>query len=193
VVYLVIAFGGAWILWAVALPSGVPATSPQFQVLALPGGFAPAVAAIAVRKWVTREGFADAGLRLRLRRGWPYYLFAWLLPLVVVAVIVALAAILGAGRADLTLQRALEELYPGANMSSFLPPGPLALLVVVPTLLVQAVVFAPVLWGEESRTHSWGCSSSPFPRCCCRSSSDGCDYGRGASGAPAWPTRLPTP
>jgi uncharacterized protein len=78
-------------MWAAALLSGVSATSPQFQYVAIPGAFAPAIAAIVVRKWVTGEGFADAGLRLKLRRGWPYYLFGWLLPLAVVTVIVALS------------------------------------------------------------------------------------------------------
>src|ERR671932_247122 len=75
VAYLVITFGGAWVLWAAALLSGIPATSPQFQYVAIPGAFAPAMGAIVVRKWITREGFADAGLRLNLRRGWRHYLF----------------------------------------------------------------------------------------------------------------------
>lgn len=147
--YLLITFGGAWVLWAAALLLGVPATSPQFQYVAIPGAFAPAIAAIVVRKWVTLEGFADAGLRLNLRRGWPYYLFSWLLPLVVVTFIVVLAALLGAGRPDFTLQRALQELYPGADVTSFVPLGLLTLLVVVAVLLVQAVVFTPILWGDE--------------------------------------------
>jgi hypothetical protein len=106
-------------MWAAALLSGVSATSPQFQYVAIPGAFAPAIAAIVVRKWVTGEGFADAGLRLKLRRGWPYYLFGWLLPLAVVTVIVALTAILGAGEPDFTLQRALAVLYPDVDTTSF--------------------------------------------------------------------------
>jgi membrane protease YdiL (CAAX protease family) len=67
----------------------------------------------------------------------------------VVSIIVALAAILDVGQPDFTLRRAFEELYPGADVTSFLPPGSLALLVVVVVLLVQAVVLTPVLWGEE--------------------------------------------
>ena len=147
-VYLFIAFGGAWVLWITALLAGVPATDPLFQYVALPGGFAPAVAAVVTRKWVTHEGFADAGLKLRLRRGWPYYLFAWLLPLVVVAIIVALAAVLGVDRPDFTLQRALGELAPGANPPSFPSSGLLVFLLVV-GVLIQAVVLTPILWGEE--------------------------------------------
>ena len=78
--YLFLAFGMAWILWEIPIRFGVSPRSPLFQLAALPGGFAPAVAAIIIRKWITREGFADAGLRLNLGK-WTYYPVAWLLPL----------------------------------------------------------------------------------------------------------------
>ncbi len=67
--YLAIAFGGAWGLWAPPLlASDVSPRSPLFQLLVLPGACAPALAAAVVRRWVTREGFADAGMRPNLRR-----------------------------------------------------------------------------------------------------------------------------
>ena len=44
----------------------------MFQLLILPGAFAPALAAYLVRAFVTREGFADAGLKPGLRRWRPY-------------------------------------------------------------------------------------------------------------------------
>ena len=53
--------------------SSVPTRHPA-------GALSPAVAAIIVRKWVTREGFSDAGLRLN-RHHWRYYLAALVLPL----------------------------------------------------------------------------------------------------------------
>jgi hypothetical protein len=59
------------------------------------GAFSPALAALVVRRWITREGFVDAGLGLDLRQGWPYYLFGCLLPLPVVGAIAGLAAVLG--------------------------------------------------------------------------------------------------
>jgi hypothetical protein len=66
-----LAFGAAWlwfaVLWLVRAPLGPPAG----QLLLLPSGFVPAAAAIIVRRWVTREGFADAALGIRLRT-WPY-------------------------------------------------------------------------------------------------------------------------
>jgi membrane protease YdiL (CAAX protease family) len=147
VLYLVVAFGMAWVLWEIPLRFGLSPQSPLFQLAALPGAFAPAVAAIVVRKWVTREGFADAGLRLNLRK-WRYYLVAWLLPLPVTAVIVVLTVALGIGQPDFSLLRALRTLAPeGTSVPSSVPPG---LLLVVPIqLLVTALLATPILWGEE--------------------------------------------
>jgi len=147
VAYLLITFGLAWTLWEIPLRLGMSASSPLFQLAALPGAFAPAVAAVVVRKWVTREGFADAGLRLNLHR-WPYYLVAWLLPLPVTATIVGLAAALGVSQPDFSLLRAIGTMMPeGASLPSALPPG---LFFIVPIQVsIIALVATPVLWGEE--------------------------------------------
>ncbi len=145
-VYLLIAFAGAWGLWAITtLTTEVSPQSPLFQLLMLPGAFAPALAAFVVRKWVTREGFADTGLKPNLRR-WQPYLFALIWPLFAVAVIAVLAVVLGISRPDFTLQRSLAVLAPGAEAPA-LPP---ALWLVMPfQALISAVLFTPVLWGEE--------------------------------------------
>jgi membrane protease YdiL (CAAX protease family) len=115
----------------------------SFQLLRLPAAFAPAIAAIVVRLWVTHEYFADAGLRLYLRQKWPYYLFAWSLPLFVVGVIVALSAVLPVGQADFSFHRALRILYPGLTLS----PGMLIGVLLSP--LILALIQTPILWGEE--------------------------------------------
>lgn len=65
VAYLLIAFGMAWAFWCIPLAFGLTLRNAFYMLVLLPGAFAPAVAAIVVRKWVTREGFADAGLRPR--------------------------------------------------------------------------------------------------------------------------------
>lgn len=145
--YLLMAFGGAWLLWALALRAGgTLATNPAFQILILPGAFAPAVAAIVVRRWVTREGFADAGLRPDLRRGWRYYLFGLLWPFLAVSAIVVLAVVLGLSRPDFSLQRSLGELAPGRAVPAF----PAALWPLIPVqLAITAVIATPLLWGEE--------------------------------------------
>jgi len=145
--YLGIAFGMAWVLWEIPLRLGLSPRSPFFQLAVLPGAFAPAVATVVVRKWVIREGFADAGLRLNLRR-WRYYLVAWLLPLPVMAIIVALAVALGIGQPDFSLMRALSALAPeGTSLPSALPANLLPLIFI--QSLVTALVATPILWGEE--------------------------------------------
>ena len=142
--YLAISFGLAWTLWTI--PLAVAAGGPLFQFAILPGAFAPAVAALVVRRWVTGEGFADAGLNPYLRRGWPYYAFALLWPLVGVGTIVGVGVSLGLSQPDFSALRALDELAPGAEVS----PLPSALWPVLPLqLLVVAIIATPVLWGEE--------------------------------------------
>ncbi len=146
VVYLLIAFGGAWLIWITAWRLGVPATSPQFQLVAIPSGFVPALAAIIVRRWITREGFTDAGLRPRLRNNWPYYFFAWLYSLIVVGILIVLVAALGVSHPDFTLQRFVRVYLPGVNAPA-LPSA--AWIFIIVELLMGSVIFAPVSWGEE--------------------------------------------
>lgn len=101
----------------------------------LPAAMMPALAAFVVRKWVTREGFADAGLKLRLRRSWRQYLLALLGPPVVAAGTVLVAMVFGWYEWDAS---ALEESLGGV-------PLPLALL----GLMLASVLFIPLFWGEE--------------------------------------------
>ncbi|MCK0177172.1 CPBP family intramembrane glutamic endopeptidase [Mycolicibacterium sp. F2034L] len=72
--YLALAFVPAWLAWAAVGAAGGSMDDPVTQLVT--AAFIPALAAIVVRRWVTREGFADAGLRPRLRAHWPTYLFA---------------------------------------------------------------------------------------------------------------------
>src|SRR5438445_7245250 len=142
--YLVIAVSLAWILWAIPLRLGVAVRSPRFQLFAIPDAFAPAIAAIIVRKWITREGFADAGLKLRLDQ-FRYYLIALLIPYVVMAVIIILAAALRIGYPDFTLHRAL------LTLSNKPPPhlSPYISLILPIQLALPAILATPILWGEE--------------------------------------------
>ena len=143
--YLGLSFGLAWLLWEVAFRLGLGPGSPFFQLAILPGAFAPAIAALIVRAWVTREGFGDAGWRPNLRRAWAYYLLAWLFPLAAVVVISVLAIGLGLAEPDFTLQRAASSL--GGVSAPAAPPGLVALLPV--QLLLTALLATPLLWGEE--------------------------------------------
>jgi membrane protease YdiL (CAAX protease family) len=110
VVFVLIAFGIAWlnmlVLWIAGIvpPEDAEAGQPDplLIVLGLPWAFAPAIAAVVVRKWVTREGFsaAGAGLKPRLRTGWPTYLAALLFPLIVLSIAVGLWTLVSGGRPD---------------------------------------------------------------------------------------------
>lgn len=145
--YLALAFGLAWILWEIPIRMGLHPGNPMFQLVVLPGGFSPAIAAIIVRKWITKEGFGDAGLKLHLRQ-WRYYLVAWLLPLAVVGVIVGLAVLFHIATPDFTAMRAMKTLAPdNAAVLATLPPVVRVLLPL--QLLITALIATPVLWGEE--------------------------------------------
>ncbi|WP_238011620.1 CPBP family intramembrane glutamic endopeptidase [Dactylosporangium sp. AC04546] len=120
--FLLIAFGAAWGAIAATRALGVRLDNPLAQ---LPVAFAPALAAIVVRRFVTREGFGDAGLALRLRPARRYYLLAWLGPIVALAVAAGLATATGRYQPD-----------PG-DLPDILP------------LLVLALLLPPLFWGEE--------------------------------------------
>ena len=124
-VFLLIAFGLAWTGVLIAQLAGASMENPLVQ---LPMAFSPAIAAFVVRRWVTKEGFRDAGLALRLREAKAYYLLALFGPVVIVAAMIALAGALGLYRPDVAPL-----------------PGPLSLL----GSLGIAVATVPIFFGEE--------------------------------------------
>ncbi|WP_107080111.1 CPBP family intramembrane glutamic endopeptidase [Streptomyces sp. NBRC 109706] len=132
VAFFAIAFGGGW-LWVLGANAlGQSLVNPLVQ---LPFAFMPALGAIVARRWVTREGFADAGLGLRLRGAWPYYVAAWLGPLAITAGAAGTAVLLGLWDGDLA---PLRDALPGV-------PWWLTVLLLVSVM----PLLAPVYWGEE--------------------------------------------
>jgi hypothetical protein len=87
-VFLAIAFALSWLPFIPALFGAEPAGAFLMPI-------APTIAAVVVRKWVTREGFGDAGLRPRLRH-WRLYLLAAGWPILTTLVSVPLAILFGA-------------------------------------------------------------------------------------------------
>jgi len=117
--FLTIAFGLAWLPFLPALFGGPPI------LILMP--FAPAIAAFVVRKWITREGFADAGLRPNRRR-WRFYLVAIGWPLLTIPLSVAIATALGLGPEGFGIPWGVES--PGATLLRWLVvPVPLALVI----------------------------------------------------------------
>ena len=109
--FVVISFAITWgsVLGIYLLRTSLPDPSealpnPLLGLLSILGTFGPAIAAIVVRKWITREGFKDAGLHLNLRAGWKYYLCALLYPLVVIPVAWGMAAAAGVAISGLSAQ-----------------------------------------------------------------------------------------
>lgn len=150
IAYLIMAFGLAWGAWLIPLCFGLGLGKPSFIPFLIVGAFAPAIAAIVVRKWVTREGFADAGLRLNLRGNKRFYLVAWLLPLAVVAGIILLAIAFNVARPDFALSYVLEKapLEVGGAMTKIPVPLRFPLVSILQGLIV-ALIATPILWGEE--------------------------------------------
>lgn len=136
--FLLVSFGLAWATILVAhFGWGLSMSDPGEQLLVVaPIAFAPAIAAVVVRRWVTREGFRDACLRPRARAAWRYYLVAWAGPVLVLAATVGLAMATGLYRPDLSSPRA-------AIASLELEPVGLLLMLAAPVVLV------PAFWGEE--------------------------------------------
>ncbi|MFG3338539.1 CPBP family intramembrane glutamic endopeptidase [Glycomyces sp. NPDC048151] len=133
VVFIAISFGMAWAgMFAAPLLFGLSLVNPLVQLAGI--AFTPAIAAFVVRKWVTREGFADAGLRLRLREQWRLYLAAWLGPLAFAGASLAVAVAVGLWVFD----PAALALLPGAPV-----------WVSIAILLAVVVVLTPIYWGEE--------------------------------------------
>src|SRR5512142_2255945 len=86
-IFLAFSFGIAWLTGLVIYLTGGLANSPQILpgislalvLLATTYMGAPALGHILTRL-VTREDWKDVGLRPNLRRGWPFWLAAWVLP-----------------------------------------------------------------------------------------------------------------
>lgn len=145
IAYLLIAFGLAWAGFETIYRAKGLSPVALLAPTAL-SAFAPAIACLVVRKWVTREGFADAGLRLHLRK-WPYYIVGWLLPVAVMACVVVLAPVLHVGAADFSLERGFQfYASAGKPLPAWYPHG---LVPVLCIWIVQAVPVALVSFGEE--------------------------------------------
>ena len=154
-IFLAFAFGIAWAAGLVIYLNGGLSNSPQI----LPGGItlalalmatvymgAPALANVFTRL-ITREGWKNTMLRPNIRRGWPYWLIAWVAP--------AILTILGAAvyfllfpqhfDANLTsLKAQLEQVGQGA-----MNPWMIVLIQTMLGVLISPLVNSIATFGEE--------------------------------------------
>jgi membrane protease YdiL (CAAX protease family) len=143
--YLGLTFGIVWLmegwLWT---QGGLANPIAQFVLMAVM--LVPAVSAFIVRRFVTGEGFADAGLRLGRKR---YYLWAWLLFPILFALAGVLTVLLGQARFDPAMSELLTSfklLAPDAEIPAVEALFPLMLLqgMTINTLITSIFTF-----GEE--------------------------------------------
>lgn len=149
--YIAIAFGLAWTVEFVALSQGVRFNSLTLMTTALLAFvmFTPAIAAFIVRRFITGEGFATAGLRFGR---WRPYVAVWIgVPLLVLA-IYAVTILLGLGQFDPTLSQLtalMKELADGKPLPPLPPPGVFTAAVLAQTLTFGVVITTVFTFGEE--------------------------------------------
>lgn len=118
--------------------------TPLATILLAANMFAPAVANIATRL-ITREGWSKTFLRPNLRRGWPFYLAAWLLPLMATIVGGAIYYLLFPGRFDPSMQWAQETGVIAATTDPW--------MVVMGRQVLDSLLYTPIamflMLGEE--------------------------------------------
>jgi CAAX protease family protein len=150
-IFLALAFGLAWTPEFVALACGVRFTllTPRSTALLAWVMFTPAIAAFVVRRFITREGFATAGLR---RGPWRPYLLVWLGVPLLVAGIYVLTIFIGLGRFDpslATLMTRMREAANGRPLPQLPPLLMLAAAIFVQSLTLGVLITSLFTFGEE--------------------------------------------
>ena len=116
----------------------------------------PAIGASLMRKWITKEGFENSGLRIGKKK---YYLIAWLLSVATICATYGITILTGFGKVHLTEEeivtriKELGETY-GAQISIPTPPPGISLISFLALLaignitifLIPAIIFG---FGEE--------------------------------------------
>jgi len=154
-VFLLFAFGIAWLTGLVIYLTGGIATSPTIAsritlaVVLLATGYmgAPAVAHLLTRL-VTREGWSGLWLRPHFRRGWPYWLAAWFLPSLMTVVGAAIFFLIFPQYFDPTLSTLRASLANSPRLGH-LSPWAVMIIELVAAVLISPVLNALATLGEE--------------------------------------------
>ena len=155
VIFLGFAFGIAWLTGLVIYLNGGLVNSPQIApgitlalvLMATVYMWAPALGNILTRL-VTREGWTDMGLRPNFRKGWPYWLAGWFLPVVMTMAGSALFFVIFPQYFDPSLSSLKQLMAKSPSVTS------LSLWTVFILQIIQGVVIAPIInsiatFGEE--------------------------------------------
>ena len=154
-IYLAFTFGIAWLVALVILLTGGLANSPQvgdnltlaLVLVSTVYMWAPAIAHLLTRL-VTGEGWQNTYLSPRFKKGWPYWVAAWVLP----AVFTALGAVLFFGVFPRFFDPSLNSLR--TQFESNGQPAPIDLWTLFLIQIFGGVLLAPVInclfsFGEE--------------------------------------------
>jgi membrane protease YdiL (CAAX protease family) len=150
--YILLTFGLTWAVDFYLLAQGVRFDQmPTWALLTVAGTmFFPALSAFIVRRWITKEGFGDSGLRFG---SWRPYLVILLGVTLLFGLACTLSAALGVARFDPTLTSAMAQLQQlAATTGSTQPlPAPGAYLfgILVGSLTIAPVITALATFGEE--------------------------------------------
>lgn len=158
-IFLVFAFGLAWIFGLIVYVTGglvnspilIPGTVISLATVLLASGYmmAPGLAHVLTRL-VTREGWQSLCLRPKLKQGWPYWIAAWFLPVVLTILGGVIFFAIFPQYFDPSLGM-LTRLLAQYAPNQALPFDPWVLVVIQ---TIQAILFAPVInsfftFGEE--------------------------------------------
>ncbi len=147
--YLLLAFGLTWTVEIIALASGKRFDQPgvatnAMLVLVM---FFPAVSAFLVRQFITREGFASAGLRFGGPRR--LYIAAWLGTPILFALVYGLSALVGLGRFDWSLENTFAQFRAAAPDQPIPSPSEVLGAVFAASMSFGLLITTVATFGEE--------------------------------------------
>ena len=147
--FLILTFVLTWPFEVRMLVQGVSLAGPvPPYALAVLGAvmFVPGVAAFIVRKFITKEGFDDAGLGIGPAR---YYLVAWLLPVGLSVLACLLSVLLTPAHFDFTLSEAMKAAVQRAPEKPLPSPQALLLSIFLSALTIGVMINTLFAFGEE--------------------------------------------
>lgn len=154
-IFLGLAFGIAWLTGLVIYLTGGLENSLQIArglplallLLAIPYMWAPAIAHILTRL-MTREGWQEVGLRPHFRKGWQYWLLAWVLPGLMTIVGAAAFFLLFPRYFDSGLARVRLSMSSTSALAHF-SPWVFAAIQTLLAILISPIANALATFGEE--------------------------------------------
>jgi len=144
--FLALSFAPTWMLWGLMWWFNVsPRERLGFAIFGTAGMYFPGIAAIVVRALISRDA-AETSL-LVVGRG-RYYVWAWLLFPVLVAVTLALGLLSGTAQADTTFSQ-LRDIFAGSRATTSLSLTQLAVSQLLIALMLGPPTHAITTIGEE--------------------------------------------